>query len=120
MKEYMLSHKTKLSMFDTYVGCILNYACEIWGYHTAPDIEKVHLLFLKNVLGVKKTVNSSMVYFELGRYPLCLRRKMCMIKYWLNLLRTNNCILLSCYDELIQLHRRKPNCKEYWIFHVKN
>ena len=27
--------------FDTYVGSILNYGAEIWGFHKATDIEKV-------------------------------------------------------------------------------
>jgi hypothetical protein len=46
------NHETFLSLFDTYVTCILNYGCEVWGYHTAPDIEKVHLYFLKRILKV--------------------------------------------------------------------
>lgn len=60
-----------------------------------------------------------MVYFELGRYPLHIKRKILMLKYWLNLLSTSNCILKACYDNLLQLHYRKPNCKDNWIDHVK-
>ena len=48
------NHETLLSLFDTYVKCILNYGCEVWGYHTAPDIEKIHLYFHKRILKVKK------------------------------------------------------------------
>jgi hypothetical protein len=25
------NHETLLSLFDTYVKCILNYGCEVWG-----------------------------------------------------------------------------------------
>jgi hypothetical protein len=49
------NHETLLSLFDTYVKCILNYGCEVWGYHTAPDIEKIHLYFLKRILKVRKS-----------------------------------------------------------------
>lgn len=47
MKEFIINTETKLSMFDTYVGPILNYACEVWGYHRTLSIEKVTILFLK-------------------------------------------------------------------------
>ena len=35
------NHKTLLSLFDTYVSSIAFYGCEIWGCHSAPDIENV-------------------------------------------------------------------------------
>ena len=48
--------ETLLSLFDTYVTSIWNYGCDVWGYHTAPDIEKVHLYFLKRILKVRTKV----------------------------------------------------------------
>ena len=54
MKNYSFNVKTQCSVFDTYVHSILSYACEIWGFHKAPDIEKVHLNFCKRILGVNK------------------------------------------------------------------
>lgn len=45
MKNYSFNVETQCSVFDTYVHSILLYACEIWGFHKAPDIEKVHLNF---------------------------------------------------------------------------
>jgi uncharacterized protein YutD len=48
-----LNFKTLLSLFDTYVRSIANYGCEVWGTHSAPDIEKVHMDFCKSILGVK-------------------------------------------------------------------
>ena len=120
MKNYMLNTETKISLFDTYVTCILNYGCEVWGHHPAPKIEAVHLLFLKEVLNVKKTVNSSMVYFETGRNTLHIQRKISIMKYWLKLIKTNNCVLKSCYDALFDLNIRKPSCKLNWIYEVKS
>ena len=63
-KPYMFNHHTLLSLFDTYISSVLCYGCEIWGFHRAPDIEKVHDNYCKR-----------MVYYELGRYPLIVTRK---------------------------------------------
>ena len=35
----------KVKLFDAMVLPILNYASEIWGFHTAPDVERIHLKF---------------------------------------------------------------------------
>jgi hypothetical protein len=44
--------ETLLSLFDTYVKSIVNYGCEVWGFHKSVDIETLHLSFLKRVLKV--------------------------------------------------------------------
>ena len=61
--------ETLLSLFDTYVTSIVNYGCEIWGYHKSPDIETLHLYYLKRILIVRKGRVNHMVYFELGQLP---------------------------------------------------
>ena len=38
--------ETLISLFDTYVTSILNYGCEVWGSHSANDIEKIHLEYI--------------------------------------------------------------------------
>ena len=48
-----LSISEKIKLFDSMILPILNYASEIWGFHPAPDIERVHLKFLKQILKVK-------------------------------------------------------------------
>ena len=76
LKKFNFNIETKCSIFDAYVGSILNYGSEIWGFHKATDIEKVHLAFLKRILGVKKSTFSNLVYYELGRFPLYMKRKL--------------------------------------------
>jgi hypothetical protein len=34
--------ETLLSLFDTYVKSIVNYGCEVWGFHKGVDIETLH------------------------------------------------------------------------------
>ena len=54
-KKHCFNIVTKISIFDTYVKSVMSYACEIWGFHSAPDVERVHLAYCKNILGVHKT-----------------------------------------------------------------
>jgi len=40
-----------------------------------------------------------MIYTELGHCPLTVTRKVRIIKYWLKLPKTENCILKSIYED---------------------
>lgn len=110
--------ETQLSLFDTYVSSVLGYSCELWGFDKSVDIEKIHLQFCKKLLCVRKTTSNNMIYFELGRLPLQFFRQIRIIKYWLKLLKTDNCILRSCYKEL--LCRIDTNCKFNWLRNVRD
>ena len=77
----------------------MSYGCEIWGFHKANDVEKIHTMFCKNVLGVRKSTCNSLVYFELGRFPLYITRKLRILKYWMKLKNSDNCILRSCLED---------------------
>jgi hypothetical protein len=53
----------------------LTYGSEVWGFHNSPDIAKVNLKFLKQVLGVRAQTPSSAVLGEFGRFPMTVYRK---------------------------------------------
>jgi hypothetical protein len=53
---------TELYLFDTYISPIINYGCEIWGSSKSPNIERVHLKYCKQLLGVSMKTTGSMVY----------------------------------------------------------
>jgi exonuclease III len=117
IKDLNLNIETQLSLFDTYVCSIMNYASEVWGHHTGAEIEKVHTDFCKYIIKVRKSASHNMVYSELGRYPIYIKRKVRIIKYWFKLLKTNNCILRSCYDQqYTELLKGKSN----WLNDVKS
>ena len=59
-------------------------------------------MFLKRILGVKNTTSTNMIYYELGRYPLIIKRKLRIFRYWLKIRNSNNCLLKTCYEEMIQ------------------
>jgi hypothetical protein len=87
------NHETLMSLFDTYISCILSYGCETWGSHKGEDIEKVHLNFLKRNLKVRMSAVNFIVYFELGRVPMYVERYYRMLKYWCKILKTEKIVL---------------------------
>ena len=114
--QFDLSPKTLCQLFDAFVGSILNYACETWGYSKSKDIERIHLKFCKRILNVKLTTSNAGVYGELGRYPLYISRYNRIIKYWLKLIKTDNCILKAIYNvSLFDCLNGKKN----WSYYVK-
>ena len=46
-----------LDMLDKFISQVLNYGCEIWGFHAAPNIETVALRYYKNILGCRQDQN---------------------------------------------------------------
>ena len=59
----------------------LNYAADVWGGNEWPDLERIHLMACKFILGANQTTSSNAIYAELGRYSLEIHRKIPMIKY---------------------------------------
>lgn len=60
-----------------------------------------------------------MVYFELGRLPLFVIRKIRMFKYWFHLLHTNNCILSNVYQVLLTLGAKYTSKNFIWTNFLK-
>ena len=46
------------------MNSILSYAAEMWGFHKALNVEKVHTAFCKRLLGVKNNCCNNLVYCE--------------------------------------------------------
>ena len=83
------------NLFDSFVLSISNYGCEVWGFSTAENIERVHRKFCKYLINVKMSTNNLSLAAEFGRFPLFIARQVRIIKYWLNLdhSKAENCIL---------------------------
>ena len=54
-----------------------------------------------------------MVYHELGRYPLLIIRKLRIMKYWIKVKNSENCILQSCYEDMLVN-------KDKWLMNIKD
>ena len=70
-----------LNLFDSFVCSILSYASEIWGFMNAERIERVQRKFCKWMLNVKQSTNNLAIVSELGRFPMCIERKIRIVKY---------------------------------------
>lgn len=113
----VLCIKDKLKLFDSLVQPILMYGSEIWGFHKADDIEKVHVKFLKQILGVRRQTNNIAVYGELGRFPLFVLRKIRILKYWFKVLTSQGSLLHKVYIQ--QLNELNYGFNENnWAFQV--
>ena len=116
-----LSISEKIKLFDSMILPILNYASEIWGFHPAPDIERVHLKFLKQILKVKSQTPSAAVYGELGRVPLHVMRKERILKYWFKVKCSTNTLLQETYLNEIHVAEQchYPTSMSFWTIKVK-
>ena len=108
----------KIKLFDALVLPILNYGCEVWGFHDSQDIEKVHLRFLKRLLGVRQQTCNMAVYGELGRVPLYVTIKIRIIRYWSKILSDPYCLLYKVYSQEVQDVNINSNLK-CWSSNVK-
>ena len=82
INEDCFNCETLLSLFDTYVSNILNYRCEVWGYHKADDVEKVHISYLKRILKVRQSAVNYMVYCKndkISSYYFLFKKKILMM-----------------------------------------
>ena len=52
-------------------------------------------------MGLKKNACSKLVYFKLGRLPCHIFRKIRVSKYWPKRRKSDNCILKTCYEDMV-------------------
>ena len=96
-------------LFDAFVGSILNYSCEVWGFGKSKVLERVHLKFCKNLLKVKSSTSSCGVYGELGRYSLCITRYVRIVKYWSRIANSENILIVHLYNSLVDACNKGVN-----------
>ena len=105
---HVLKHPTVslnhiFQLFDTLIKPILTYGCAVWGTGNYTDIETYHNKFLKRTLRVKSSTNTCLLYMETGRFPLSVFINMCIVKFWLKILKTCDEKLISAaYAEMMQ------------------
>lgn len=104
-------------IFDKMILPILLYGSEIWGYTVRQDIEKVHLLFCKRLLGASTNTSDLAVLGETGRLPLHVHYYVRCIKYWLRILNMScDRIPKNCYSMLYKLDQVE---RKSWVSNIK-
>ena len=110
----------QVELFNKTIKPILLYGCELWGTGNLESIERVQLKFLKQMLNLKKSTPSFMVYGELGVYPLTLEIKTRIVSFWTKLQNEGeNDITESMYKILFSLNE-KGKLKSNWVDYVKH
>ena len=96
---------------------ILCYASEVWGFHDAPDIDRVQLKFCKTVLRVKSTVQNDFIYGKLNRLPVKFVRLVNIVRYWLKILHGGKAryVTKCCMNALAV----GTNDQKYWVNWLK-
>ena len=96
------------------------YGCEIWGFHRADDIEKIHIKFLKQLLGVRRQTCNIAIYGELGRVPLIVLRKIRILKYWKKIISSQESLLYKVY--VLQANELNSGFinENSWVFQLKS
>ena len=118
--------KIALKLFDALIKPILLYASEVWEPFVnneseqwdKNDIERTHLLFLKQILGVNRSATTTMVRGELNRYSLqeeILRRN---IKYATYIQEKENCSIVK--QAYISELYRAPEKKSFFSSMLKH
>lgn len=91
-------------LFDSIVLPVLLYCCEIWGVDLSLKdisvIEKFHVKFLKDILGLHCKASNAGCLAELNRLPLWSKISFSSIKYW-NHLITSNSLAFKLYQGTI-------------------
>ena len=96
----------------------MNYGCEIWGFHQAPNIERVQLSFYKRILGVKKSTQNDFIYGLLGKVPMLIHRHFRIIKYWIKIISGQKSLYVNTLymSSLANVDKKNSN---NWAYNVK-
>jgi hypothetical protein len=103
-KTIGLNNPCKLleKLFDSLVTPILLYCSEVWRvYLDSGDssiVEKFHMKFIKEILGVHCKASNVACRAELGRLPLWAKISFSCIKFWEHLLTSENTLVFKIFQ----------------------
>lgn len=111
----------QLELAEKIIEPILLYGSEVWGYENFALIEQFRLKYLKNITKVRQSTPNYMVYGETGTFPLSVKIKIRMIKFWKRLVtgKTDK-ISFQIYRAMLndQITNNKGNYT--WLNAIKN
>ena len=102
-------------LFDTLVSPILTYCCEVWGidsiFKDSDPFEKLHIKFLKEILGVHCKSSNDACRAELSRLPLKSKILFSSIKFYDHIISSDN--------TLVQLVYIATKTRNSWVGKIK-
>lgn len=84
-------------MFNSMILPILNYGCEVWRFHKAPNTEGVYSKYLKQTLHLRYQTTYATVYGKFRRVPLHIERKRRILKYWYKIVSSPESLIYKCF-----------------------
>ena len=114
-KTIGLDNSCKLleKLFDSIITPVLLYCCEIWGICNNIDensiIEKFHMKFIKEILGVHCKTTNAPCRADLGRQPLWTRIQFSSIKFWNHLITSKNTLAFKIYKTTVNTNSWTKN-----------
>ena len=89
-------------IFDKLIHPILSYRFEVWVFNQGTAIERVHLKFCKQLLGLKQCAQNDFIYGELGSFPLIVNRYYRIVKFWLKIIKYDESKFVKiCYNMML-------------------
>ena len=67
-----ITPKHRLELFDKLTSPILNYCSEVWGFCQASQVERTHMLFCKQLVGVKTSTSKEFTLFMVNSAKLII------------------------------------------------
>lgn len=110
----------QVELFNKMIKPILLYGCELWGFGNLDVIDRVQLKFFKQILNLKKSTPSYMVYGELGAFPLTVDIQTRMVSFWTKLCDNGKNDIASSLYALINNLNEEKKIKSKWLCHIKN
>jgi hypothetical protein len=124
LKSYLykftnVSVSHKLDLFDKLILPILLYGSEVSGFSNAEQLEKIHLKFCKQLLGVRQQTPNSFIYGELGRMPIKQHRIISAVRYWLKITNFTDTKYVKCMYKRMLIDMDDIPSKTNWAKQVK-
>ena len=86
IKHPTMSVKRALKFFDSLIKLIVMFDSEVWCVGNCDEIDKYVGGFLKKLLRVKQSTDTSMIYAETGSFGLSVFVRLSIVKYWLKVI----------------------------------
>ncbi|MES9881290.1 MAG: reverse transcriptase family protein [Sedimenticola sp.] len=119
VRELNLPVDIQIDLFEKTIKPILLYGSEIWGYGNNEVIERVQLKYYKYALNLKRSTPSTMIYGELGIFPVQVDILTRMTSFWTKLITPDNIKLSGhMYSILFSLYTH-GNIDFQWISYLK-
>ena len=90
----------------------------MWDVGNCGETGKYFGAFLKKLLRVKQSTNTSMIYAETGRFALSVSVKLSIVRYWLKVINSGNNQLIRIVYEGMRQETTCAKC-DNWAIKVK-